>query len=151
MVIYCTNSLYVYAMVGDPNLSQHGGQAYPCTNAEGLFITDADKCLSHSLPFKFLSPLPIFSLIFHPPKNNWCTRSGGVVPQSDREEVPSRQPSGDNSSEWGCCRVSRRLSFVPSFLMHGYWAPNQVDWPRPIRSELHVVSLKRPKHAVHEE
>ena len=31
------------------------------------------------------------------------------------------------------------------------WAPNQVEWPRPIRSELHVESLKRPKHAVHDE
>ena len=32
-----------------------------------------------------------------------------------------------------------------------FWAPNQVEWPRPIRSELHVESLKRPKHAVHNE
>ena len=31
------------------------------------------------------------------------------------------------------------------------WAANQVEWPRPIRSELHVESLKRPKHAVHDE
>ena len=31
------------------------------------------------------------------------------------------------------------------------WTPNQVKWPRPIRSELHVESLKRPKHAVHDE
>ena len=31
------------------------------------------------------------------------------------------------------------------------WAPHQVEWPRPIRSELHVESLKRPKHAVHNE
>ena len=31
------------------------------------------------------------------------------------------------------------------------WTPNQVEWPRPIRSELHVESLKRPKHAVHNE
>ena len=31
------------------------------------------------------------------------------------------------------------------------WAPNQVMWPHPIRSELHVESLKRPKHAVHDE
>ena len=31
------------------------------------------------------------------------------------------------------------------------WTPNQVEWPRPIRSELHVESLKRPKHAVHDE
>ena len=31
------------------------------------------------------------------------------------------------------------------------WAPDQVEWPRPIRSELHVESLKRPKHAVHDE
>ena len=68
MVIYCTNSSYIYAMVGDPSLSQHGGHAYPCTNAEGLFITDADKRLSDSLPFNSLSLLPIFSLIFHPQK-----------------------------------------------------------------------------------
>ena len=26
-----------------------------------------------------------------------------------------------------------------------------MEWPRPIRSELHVESLKRPKHAVHDE
>ena len=31
------------------------------------------------------------------------------------------------------------------------WALNQVEWPRPIRSELHVESLKRLKHAVHDE
>ena len=30
-------------------------------------------------------------------------------------------------------------------------APHQVEWPRPIRSKLHVESLKRPKHAVHDE
>ena len=30
------------------------------------------------------------------------------------------------------------------------WAPNQVKWPRPIWSELHVKILKRPKHAVHD-
>ena len=30
-------------------------------------------------------------------------------------------------------------------------AANQVEWPRPIRSELHVESLKRPKRAVHDE
>ena len=26
-----------------------------------------------------------------------------------------------------------------------------MEWPFPIRSELHVESLKRPKHAVHDE
>ena len=31
------------------------------------------------------------------------------------------------------------------------WAPGRVEWPRPIRSELHVESLKRPKHAVRNE
>ena len=31
------------------------------------------------------------------------------------------------------------------------WTPNQVEWPRPIRNELHVESLKRPKHVVHDE
>ena len=31
------------------------------------------------------------------------------------------------------------------------WAPNQVEWPRPIRSELYVENLKRPKHTVHDE
>jgi len=31
------------------------------------------------------------------------------------------------------------------------WTPNQVEWSRPIWSVLHVGSLKRPKHAVHEE
>ena len=27
----------------------------------------------------------------------------------------------------------------------------QVEWPRPVHSELRVGSLKRPKHAVHDE
>ena len=27
----------------------------------------------------------------------------------------------------------------------------QVEWPRPFRSVLYVGSLKRPKHAVHDE
>ena len=27
----------------------------------------------------------------------------------------------------------------------------QVEWPRPVQSELRVGSLKRPKHAVHDE
>ena len=27
----------------------------------------------------------------------------------------------------------------------------QVEWPRPVQSELRVGSLKRPKHAVHNE
>ena len=40
-------------MVGDPYIGQHSGHAYPCTNGEGLFITDADKRLSPSLPFPF--------------------------------------------------------------------------------------------------
>ena len=31
------------------------------------------------------------------------------------------------------------------------WAPNQVEWPHSIRSQLDVESLKRPKHAVHNE
>ena len=31
------------------------------------------------------------------------------------------------------------------------WPPNQVESPRPIRSELHVECLKRLKHAVHNE
>ena len=31
------------------------------------------------------------------------------------------------------------------------WAPNQVEWACPIRSELHVEILKRPKHAIHGE
>ena len=39
-------------MVGDLCIGQHNGHAYTCTN-EGLFITDADKCLSPSLPFPF--------------------------------------------------------------------------------------------------
>ena len=30
------------------------------------------------------------------------------------------------------------------------WTPNQ-EWPHPIRGELHVESLNRPKHAVHNE
>ena len=29
--------------------------------------------------------------------------------------------------------------------------PDWVEWPRPVRSELHVESLKRPKHAVRNE
>ena len=33
----------------------------------------------------------------------------------------------------------------------GVWTPGQVEWPRPVGSELHVGSLKRPKHAVHNE
>ena len=78
---------------------------------------------SQTLYLSTLSHLFPYSLWFFTPKNtHWCTRSGGVVPQSDREEVLSRRPSGDSSSEWGCCRVSRRLSFVPRFLMHGYLA-----------------------------
>ena len=40
-------------MVGDSCIGQHSGYAYPCTNGKGLFITDADKCLSPSLPFPF--------------------------------------------------------------------------------------------------
>ena len=31
------------------------------------------------------------------------------------------------------------------------WAPDRVEWPRPVRSELHVESLGRPKHAVRSE
>ena len=31
------------------------------------------------------------------------------------------------------------------------WAPNQVEWPRLIGSELRVGSLGRPKRAVHGE
>ena len=34
------------------------------------------------------------------------------------------------------------------------WAPNKVEWPRLTMSELselHVESLKKPKHAVHDE
>ena len=27
----------------------------------------------------------------------------------------------------------------------------QVEWPRPVQSELRVGSLKRPKHGVHDE
>ena len=95
MGIYCTNSLYVYAMVGDPSLSQHGGQAYPCTNAEGpfiaypctnaegLFITDSDKRLSHSLPFNFLSPLHILSN-FSPPLKKTHTIPAYVQQQDSR-------------------------------------------------------------------
>ena len=31
------------------------------------------------------------------------------------------------------------------------WAPKQVEYPCAIRSELHVGSLKKPKHAAHGE
>ena len=31
------------------------------------------------------------------------------------------------------------------------WTPEQVEWPRPIRSVPHVGSLKKPKHVVHNE
>ena len=32
----------IYAVIDDPYIGQCSGHAYPCTNAEGLFITDAD-------------------------------------------------------------------------------------------------------------
>ena len=48
-------------MMGDPCISQHSGHAYPCTNGEGLFITDADKRLSTSLPFPFSHLFQILS------------------------------------------------------------------------------------------
>ena len=48
-------------MVGDPCIGQHSGHAYPCTNAKGLFITDADKHLSPSLPFPFSHLFQIIS------------------------------------------------------------------------------------------
>ena len=62
--IPCKFCRYIYAMMGDPSLGQHSGHAYTCTNAEGLFITDADKHLSHSLTFPF-SHFPQISLILH--------------------------------------------------------------------------------------
>ena len=55
-------------MVGDPCIGQHSGHAYPCTNAEGLFITDADKRLSPSLPFPFSHLFQIISYS-SPPKH----------------------------------------------------------------------------------
>ena len=48
-------------MMGDPCIGQHSGHAYPCTNDEGLFITDADKRLSTSLPFPFSHLFQILS------------------------------------------------------------------------------------------
>ena len=48
-------------MMGDPCISQHSGHTYPCTNGEGLFITDADKRLSTSLPFPFSHLFQILS------------------------------------------------------------------------------------------
>ena len=48
-------------MMGDPCIGQHSGHAYPCTNDEGLFITDADKRLSISLPFPFSHLFQILS------------------------------------------------------------------------------------------
>ena len=56
-IVYHTNSVDI-CHVGDPCIDQHSGHAYPYTNAEGLFITDANKYISHPLPslLSHLSP-----------------------------------------------------------------------------------------------
>ena len=66
---YTIQTLYVYAMVDDPCIGQQSGHAYPCTNAEGLFITDAEKRLSPSLPLLSYTYSKFF-LILHPARTH---------------------------------------------------------------------------------
>ena len=57
-----------FVIVGDPCIGLYSGHAYPCTIAEGVFITDLhDKCLSHSLTFPFSHFFPHSLRSFTPP------------------------------------------------------------------------------------
>ena len=61
-------------MVGDPCIGQYRGHVYPCTNTKGLFVTDADKRLSPSLPFPFSHLFQILSDPSPlPPNTHICT------------------------------------------------------------------------------
>ena len=72
MAIYHTNS--VCATVGDTCIGQHSGHAYPCTNTEGLFITDPYKRLSPSLT-SFSHIYSKYSLILNPPNTHTHTHT----------------------------------------------------------------------------
>ena len=88
-------------MMGDPCIGQHSGHAYPCTNDEGLFITDADKCLSTSLPFPFSHLFQILSNPSPPPNTHTHTHTHThshtqlalykyIMKQTCRPRLPSR-------------------------------------------------------------
>ena len=72
---YIIHTLYVYVMVGDLCIGQHSGHSCPCTNAEGLFITDTNKHLSPLFTFSFLIFILKFSLILHPPNTHTHTHT----------------------------------------------------------------------------
>ena len=86
-----------------------------------MTLTNASPNLALSLSF-FLFSLSLSPLT----KTNkthvlYSAGPGGVVPQSGREEIPSRRPRGDSSSEWGCglaCGSLESVLFLSPFHHH---------------------------------
>ena len=122
-------------MVGDPCIGQHSGHAYPCTNGKGLFITDADKRLSPSLPFPFSHLFQI--LILHPPnthtrthartharthtRTHTHTHTGPYCPHSHHPSPCSQQSQTHNLSS-----PPSLSAFPPMYLPHLHICYNTV-------------------------
>ena len=81
MVIYvpCKLCRYTYAIVGEPCIGQHSCHAYPCTNAERLFITDVNKPLT-SFTFPLSQLLQNILLILHLPNTHFLILFSHTTP-----------------------------------------------------------------------
>ena len=118
-------------MMGDPGIGQHIGHAYPCTNDEGLFITDTDERLSTSLPFPFSHLFQIISDPSPPQTHRCeCAHRGLIKFTSNRSSNVDRHID----------RVS-----VAAYLISHRSDPRR--WThRPSISEVRQIEQRRRKH-----